>query len=265
MIVGGGHAKHHDEYIQRYLRTGEKRVMGLRRELQARRANGSEFWIELGLTEVTTDDGEDRLFTGFIRDLTVLKRKQRLTAGIIDASFDSVFAINEKGIINMVNKAAIKQFGWPENKFLGSNISMIVGGGHAKNHDKYIQRYLKTGEKRVMGVRRELSARRADGSEFPIELGLAEVKVSDGEEREFVGFVRDISLQKKQEAELVEKQRTTEGLVEASLDAMFAIDEQCRIQIVNNAAVKQFGWSREEFLGRNICMIMGPDHSGEVI
>ena len=106
-----------------------------------------------------------------------------------------------------------------------------------------------------MGKKRELPARRKDGSEFPIELGLTELKCSElpgEEEREFVGFVRDISLQKKQEAELKQKQAFTEGLIEASLDAMFAIDQEGRVRMVNDAAVKQFQWSREEFLGQNI-------------
>ena len=252
----GGHSERHDDYLARFLRTGEKRVMGKKRELPARRRDGSEFWVELGLTEVRTEKGEERLFTGFLRDLSAIKRKQRLTAGIIDASFDPVFAINSKGIITMVNSAATKQFGWTEEQFLNHDIAMIVGGGHAVNHSDYIKRYLRTGEKRVMGVRRELSARRADGSEFPIELGLTEVQCSElpggGEDREFVGFVRDISLQKKQEEELKQKQTFTESLIEASLDAMFAIDEQGRIQMVNDAAVKQFQWSRKEFMGQNI-------------
>lgn len=230
-------------------------MMGKKRELPARRKDGSEFWIELGLTEVRTEEGEERLFTGFLRDLSAIKRKQRLTAGILESSFDPIFAINSKGIITMTNDAATKQFGWTKEQFLNQDIAMIVGGGHAVNHSEYIKRYLRTGEKRVMGIRRELSARRADGSEFPIELGLTELKCSDlpgEEEREFVGFVRDISLQKKQEAELKQKQAFTEGLIEASLDAMFAIDQEGRIRMVNEAAVKQFQWSRTEFLGQNI-------------
>lgn len=99
------------------------------------------------------------------------------------------------------------------------------------------------------------------GVNSQIELGLTELQCSElpgQEEREFVGFVRDISLQKKQEAELKEKQAFTEGLIEASLDAMFAIDEQGRIKMVNDAAVKQFQWSRNEFLGQNIVSIDWP-------
>ena len=258
LAYSGGHAERHDGYLARFLRTGEKRVMGKKRELPARRKDGSEFWIELGLTEVRTEEGEERLFTGFLRDLSAIKRRQRLTAGILESSFDPVFAINSKGTITMANNAATKQFGWTKEQFLNQDIAMSVGGGHAVNHSEYIKRYLRTGEKRVMGIRRELSARRADGSEFPIELGLTELQCSElpgQEEREFVGFVRDISLQKKQEAELKEKQAFTEGLIEASLDAIFAIDEQGRIKMVNDAAVKQFQWSRNEFLGQNIVSI----------
>ena len=250
MLVGGGHSKSHDEYIARYLRTGEKRVMGKKRELRARRRDGSEIPIELYLTEVFTEEGEGRLFTGFLRNLTDIKRQQRLTAGVIDASFDPVFAINSKGIITMANKAAIDQLGYAKERLIGSNISLVVGGGHADRHDDYIKRFLKTGEKRAMGLRRELSARRADGSEMVIELGLAELEVEKGEERQFVGFLRDLS-------RLKQREKLTTGILESSFDAMFAIDEKGIIQMVNEAAVSSFGWSRSELVGSNVSMIVG--------
>ena len=133
---------------------------------------------------------------------------------------------------------------------IGSNISLVVGGGHADRHDDYIKRFLKTGEKRAMGFRRELSARRADGSEMVIELGLAELEVEKGEERQFVGFLRDLS-------RLKQREKLTTGILESSFDAMFAIDEKGIIQMVNEAAVSSFGWSRSELVGSNVSMIVG--------
>ena len=96
--------------------------MGLRRELPARRKDGSEFWIELGLTEVRTENGNGgngRLYCGFLKDLTGLKareaeslRGESRMRGIVEASFAAMFAVNEEGKILMVNEAAVRQFGY---------------------------------------------------------------------------------------------------------------------------------------------------------
>lgn len=213
MICGGSHAKDHDKYLKRYLETGEKRVMGTKRELPARRKDGTEFPIELRLSEVPRSSSgssdESRLFCGFVKDRTKekadeleLKRKHRLTMGIVEASFDAMFSINERGIIRMVNRTAVEKFGWTRDEFVGSNISMICERDHAVKHDDYLRRYLETGEKRVMGMKRELRARRKDDTEFYIELGLAEILTEKGEERLFCGFVRDLTKQKEDEREL---------------------------------------------------------------
>lgn len=94
--------------------------MGLRRELPARRKGGSELWIELGLTEVRTENGSgERLFCGFLKDLTerkareaeILRGESRMK-GIVEASFAAMFAVNEEGKILMVNEAAVRQFGY---------------------------------------------------------------------------------------------------------------------------------------------------------
>ena len=88
--------------------------------------------------------------------------------------------INEKGTILLANSAATEIFGWTQEELIGANVNLIVGGDHAKEHSKYLARYLTTGEKRVMGKSRELPARKKDGTEFPIELGLTEVVLKDG-------------------------------------------------------------------------------------
>jgi PAS domain S-box-containing protein len=203
MIVGQEHASRHDQYMERYLLTGETHVMGTKRELPARRKDGSEFIIQLSLVEGNVpvkhqnQGEEERMFCGFIVDLTQQKELQsrieserNLMKGILDASLDPFFQINDKGSIMMVNDAATRQFQWTREEFLGNNISMIVGGEHANRHDEYIQHYLSTGETRVMGTKRLLPARRKDNSEFMIQLSLVEVKHGENE-RIFCGFILD--------------------------------------------------------------------------
>jgi PAS domain S-box-containing protein len=121
------------------------------------------------------------------------QQRESILLAIFEASLDPLFQINEHGTIQMVNKAATTVFGWTTEEFLHSDISMICGGPHAPHHHQYMQRYLSTGDTRVMNTRRELPARKKDGTEFPIELALVEVDTYLGEERLFCGFVRDLS------------------------------------------------------------------------
>ena len=96
----------------------------------------------LGLSQIK-DSG---LFCGFIRDLTsekaaqaeIIESHERMTK-IVDASFDALFYINEKGIILQVNSATSNLFGWTEEEFLGGNISMIMPEGHASRHESYME------------------------------------------------------------------------------------------------------------------------------
>eukprot|EP00957_Ditylum_brightwellii_P006182 467911-Ditylum_brightwellii.AAC.1 len=97
-----------------------------------------------------------------------------LTLGLLESSLDPIFLINDHGIIRLVNRAAVGQFGWSKEEFLNQNISMIIGGRHGPRHDECIEHFLQTGIKCEMGKKRELLAKRKDGSEFVIELGLSE-------------------------------------------------------------------------------------------
>jgi len=111
---------------------------------------------------------------------------------IVDSADDAMFCIDEKGHILLSNHAAQKQFGYSKKEFSGSNISMICNANDASRHGEYLKRYLRTREKRVMGKKRELLARRKDGSTFFIELGLTEVNMGAGKFI-FCGFVKDLT------------------------------------------------------------------------
>jgi len=111
---------------------------------------------------------------------------------IVESSDDAMFCIDERGQILLTNDAAVKHFGHSKKEFIGSNISMICNAKDASHHGEYLERYLKTGEKRVMGKKRELLARKKDGSTFYIELGLTEVNLGGGKYI-FCGFVKDIT------------------------------------------------------------------------
>ena len=134
--------------------------------------------------------------------------RQALLQGMINASFDSMFEIDESGIIKVVNDSALAMFGYTRDEFIGSNISMICGGGEGPNHDMYMKRYLETGVSHVLGRKRHVKCRRKDGSEFDVELGVQEVPLTaSGGKKAFCGFIRDLTLQQKDKRALRKQQQ----------------------------------------------------------
>ncbi|CAB9499682.1 Sensor protein FixL [Seminavis robusta] len=254
MICGGEHGPKHASYIERYLATGDTRVIGKNRELIAKRKDGSEFPIELGVVEVDTFSGDTRLFCGFVRDLSRIKRREQLTKEIVEGSLDPMFHINQSGRILMVNQAALTAFGYEREELEGHNISMICGGSHGKHHDSYIKKYLETGDTQVIGKQRELPARRKDGSEYPIQLAVVELEPGPDGERMFCGYVHDLS-QRKRNEDIIR------GTIDTSLDPVLHIDINGIIQSVNRAALDHLGWTRSELVGQNVSMIVGGGHA----
>jgi len=290
MIMPKHVASRHDSYVARYLQTGIKKMMGTQREVTAQRKDGSTFPCVLGLSQCKNSG----LICGFIRNLSsekeaeskyfekqtqlyskeiqlkqknsetkeimnALVKNQSMVMGILDASFHSLFVIDENCIIQMVNKKSCEDFGWTKEEFLGENINMIMPPDVAANHDQYMKNYLSTGVKKMIGTQREVTARRKDGSTFPCVLGLSETRNFGL----YCGFIRDLTAEKKAASEmraktneLVRNESIVLGILNASSNALFVIDESCIIQMVNSKSCEVFGWTEEEFLGKNINMIM---------
>ena len=164
---------------------------------------GMEISVELSIRLMTSFDcTEEKVYFIHMKDLSLveehqaeIKHKDELCKAMINASFDPMFGIDQRGIIMVVNRAAVAMFGWTEEEFINQNISMICNAEDAKNHDSHLTRYVTTGKKRVIGKKRPLIARRKDGTNFPIELGVSEVILANGE-RMFCGFVRDTTQQR---------------------------------------------------------------------
>jgi two-component system sensor kinase FixL len=116
-------------------------------------------------------------------------------AAILHASLNAVpdasVVIDETGMIINFNHAAELLFGWASDDICGQNIEALMPLSYAEKHDDYVQRYLQTGERRVIGSSRQVGGRRKDGAEFPMELRVGEVRM--GKQRYFTGVVRDLS------------------------------------------------------------------------
>ena len=206
MLMPSPHRERHDEYIAHYLRTGEARVIGIGREVEGLRRDGTIFPLELALSEVRGSD--HRRFTGIIRDITArkeaeaaLRESQSRIQAILDTAVDAIITIDKRGIIESANAAVDRLFGHAPADLIGSNISLLMPSPHRERHDEYIAHYLRTGEARVIGIGRELEGLRRDGTTFPLELALSEVR--GGDQRRFTGIIRDITIRKEAEAALL--------------------------------------------------------------
>jgi two-component system sensor kinase FixL len=124
-------------------------------------------------------------------DIDSRKYDAALLRSVIDTAPDAIVTIDPQGHIGDFSPAAERMFGYAAAEVSGRNVSLLMPEPYRTQHDGYLARYLATGEKRIIGIGRTVTARHKDGHTFPIELAVGEV--SSGTSHVFTGFIRDIS------------------------------------------------------------------------
>jgi two-component system, LuxR family, sensor kinase FixL len=124
----------------------------------------------------------------------------KLLNAIIESAIDGIITIDARGIIETINPAALTLFGYQENELKGKSISVLMPEPYKSAHDGYINMYQSTGEKRIIGIGREVLGLRKDGTTFPFRLAVSEVEYQD--RKIFTGFVHDLSKEKEAEEKL---------------------------------------------------------------
>ncbi|MEE2877535.1 MAG: PAS domain S-box protein [Pseudomonadota bacterium] len=119
---------------------------------------------------------------------------------ILQSVPDAMVVINDAGIITAFSRAAETLFGYEANELLGQNVKILMSQTDKTQHDGYIGRYLRTGERRIIGIGRTVTARRKDGTLFPIDLKIGEAKI--GEHYLFTAFMRDLTEQRRNESRM---------------------------------------------------------------
>ena len=121
----------------------------------------------------------------------VLRERDALLKAILDTAVDGIITIDPVGTIESVNPAAEEIFGYSSAEMLGRNVSMLMPAPYRDQHNGFLAAYLKTGQPKIIGLGREVEGRRKNGTVFPIDLAVSEVRVPD--RLLFAGIVRDIS------------------------------------------------------------------------
>lgn len=129
-----------------------------------------------------------------------LQEAEAHTRAIVDTAADGIITIDERGAVQSFNRAAERIFGYAADEVIGRNVKMLMPSPYREEHDGYVANYLRTGEKKIIGNGREVVGRRKDGTTFPLDLAVSDVRL--GDRRMSTGIVRDITERKRVEAEL---------------------------------------------------------------
>jgi two-component system sensor kinase FixL len=206
--------------LHRYLaddpHTAEKKIIGV-----GRRKDGSVFPTEVCFREVRA--GSEPIFVGVVRDITarraaeLAQRESELKLrSILDTVPDAIVVIDEGAIIQSFSPAAERLFGYDRAEAVGCKVNILMPTPYREAHDGFVERYLRTGERRIIGIGRVVVGLRKSGETFPMELHVGEFAIAGT--RYFTGFVRDLT--ERQEAERRFQDLQTELLHTARLNVM---------------------------------------------
>ncbi len=161
-------------------------------------------------------DGEGRIVgaSATVRDVTEQKRVERALKSseahwrsVIESAVDGIIVIDQRGIVQALNPAAERLFGYAAAEVVGRNVRMLMPSPYHEEHDAYLQRYLETGQQRIIGIGREVTGLRKDGSTFPVHLAVGEMLIEG--ERKFTGILHDLTARVAMEERLREQSALT--------------------------------------------------------
>jgi PAS domain S-box-containing protein len=170
--------------------------------------------------------------------------------GLLEAAPDAMVVVNQGGEIVLLNVQAEKQFGYRRDELVGQKVKNIIPEGFAERLIADGTRSAAEALAQQIGTGIELSGRRKDGSEFPIEIMLSPLESDEG--ILVTAAIRDISVRKDAEKHLGQMEGRYRGLLEAAPDAMVVVNQGGEIVLLNVQAEKQFGYRRDELVGQKV-------------
>jgi len=150
----------------------------------------------------------------------------KLLQAVFNTAIDGMLIIDRQGFIESFNPAASSMFGYSEEEVIGKNIALLMPEPDKSMHDQYLAAYRATGQRKVIGIGREVIALKKDGSEFPIRLAVSEVEYND--HTVFAGFIHDLSQQKEAEEQLKNHALKLETIIEQRTKSLVSTIEELR-------------------------------------
>jgi PAS domain S-box-containing protein len=181
----------------------------LRMETMRLHKDGRSIPVALTVAPVRDPSGQLAGASIITRDISELKLAESAleesaakTKAILSTMVDGAITIDEHGIIDSLNPAAERLFGYKRSEVIGKNVKLLMPEPYRGEHDQYLRNYLETGKAKIIGIGREVVGRRKDGSTFPMDLAVSEMFF--GARRLFAGIVRDLTERKRMERQVLE-------------------------------------------------------------
>jgi PAS domain S-box-containing protein len=222
---------------------------------------GSVGYYEYIFSPIIGAAGTIDFVAGTTRDITVrkdserhLKQMEARYRGLLEAAPDAVVVVDEAGAIVLLNVQAEKQFGYSRDALVGKKVKSIIPEGFAERLIADGTRTAADALAQQIGTGIELFGLRRDGTEFPIEIMLSPLDSPDG--ILVTAAIRDITVRKNAERHLAQMEARYRGLLEAAPDGMVVVNHDGEIVLLNAQAEKQFGYSRDELVGKKVKSII---------
>jgi PAS domain S-box-containing protein len=206
------HPKDREVHRQLYAELRAERRSSYQIEKRFLRKDGTIFWGRLTSHPLRDGEGQATHHIGMVEDVSESRQAQaalqessgRLQA-VLNAALDGIVLIDTAGVIRLINPSVERLFGYSPAELLGVNVKILMPASWRQEHDGYVSRYLATGEAHIIGIGRQVEGRRRDGSTFPLDLAVSEVRY--GDEVFFLGTLRDLTAQQQLEAEVRQSQK----------------------------------------------------------
>lgn len=183
--------------------------------------------------------------------------REVLFNALLATAVDGIIVIDERGRILVFSDACERLFGYMRGEVVGKNVKMLMPSPYHAEHDSYLAHYRETGERRIIGIGREVAGRRKNGTTFSMYLSVGETKV-DGA-RLFIAIAHDVS-ERKRSAETVQR---LAAIVESSDDAILSTDLSGIVTTWNKGAEHLYGYLAEEIVGLPMATMLPPDRQEE--
>ncbi|HEX5792132.1 MAG TPA: EAL domain-containing protein [Rheinheimera sp.] len=258
----------HDSYLENYISAGKPaKIIGVGRDVQGKRKDGSIFPMHLSVGEANT--GQKRYFVGICHDLTAYQASvnahlslRSMQDALLEAAVDGIISIDEWGKVQTFNRGAELLFGYNKQEVIGKNINMLMTSAHAQQHDGYLQNYKGGAPAKIIGIGRDVQARRKDGSVFPMHLSVGESHTEHG--RFFVGVCHDLSEFKAVLQRLISAEQRYRDIVQNQKEFICRLSRHSRLTFVNNAFCKQLNQQLFQMLGISIFEFIHADERHNV-
>ncbi len=233
-------------------------------EYRIRRQDGSYVWAHARGQAIWDESGKPIRMAGSVDDITqrrqaeqALLESERRLQSVIDNSGDGLITIDQQGAIQIFNPACEKIFGYSGAEVIGRNVNMLMPLPHTNQHDGYLANHAAYGGNRVVGVLREFEAIHKDGTIFPIEIAITEMRLQG--KPGYTAAIRDITGRKQQEAALKASEETFRLAMEHASIGMALLSTEGRFLVVNKALCDITGYPKDELLKTDFQTITHPD------